>query len=133
MSRTVPEPTEVDAPFWSGARRHELVLPRCDTCGRWFFPPHRRCPNCLAANVIWGRVSGRGDLYGWVEMHRAYRPFALEVPYNVVVVRLDEGPLMISNMTGVVWDELRLGLPVGVYFEQISDEITLPLFAPIAS
>jgi len=66
-------------------------------------------------------------------MHRAYRPFALEVPYNVVVVRLDEGPLMISNMTGVVWDELRLGLPVGVYFEQISDEITLPLFAPIAS
>jgi hypothetical protein len=65
-------------------------------------------------------------------MHRSYSPLAPEVPYNVVVVRLEEGPLIVSNMPGALWDELRLGLRVNVCFEQVSTEITLPLFAPIS-
>jgi len=50
------------------------------------------------------------------------------VPYTIVVVELEEGWYMLSNLVGVAPEKVRVGLPVQVFFERRSDEITLPLF-----
>ena len=47
---------------------------RCSSCERFYFPPSDYCPRCLSADVAWTPVSGRGTVYSWVTMHRAYTP-----------------------------------------------------------
>jgi uncharacterized OB-fold protein len=49
----------------------------------------------------------------------------------VVAVELEEGPRMTTNVTGLRPDELEIGMPVEVVFEEMSDEITLPRFRPV--
>ena len=76
-------------------------------------------------------VSGRGEIYSFNVMHQVYHPgFAAEVPYAVVLVKLAEGPKMLSNVVGIDAHAVRIGMPVQVVFEPLSDEITLPKFAP---
>ena len=45
-----------------------------------------------------------------------------------MIVELDEGPLLTTNLVDVPPEEIQIGLPVEVAFERASDEITLPLF-----
>jgi uncharacterized OB-fold protein len=74
-------------------------------------------------------ASGKGRLYGWIEMYKAYLPaFADKVPYNVVLVRLEEGPLMFGTLVDTAWEEMRAEMAVTVEFEDVSEEISLPRF-----
>lgn len=76
-------------------------------------------------------MSGRGEVFSFYIMHQVYHPgFADAVPYAVVLVKLDEGPKMISNLVGVASHEIRIGMRVEVVFEDVNDEITLPKFRP---
>jgi hypothetical protein len=53
-------------------------------------------------------------------------------PYAIAVVELDEGPRLMTNITGCPQtpEALELDMPVEVAFEKLDDEITLPLFRP---
>src|SRR5439155_859657 len=53
-----------------------------------------------------------------------------DVPYNVVIVELEEGIRLHSNVVGCANEELRVGMPVEVVFDKVSDEVTLPRFRP---
>ncbi len=67
-------------------------------------------------------------------MHQVYHPgFVNEVPYAVVVVELDDGGRMISNVVGYPNERLEIGLPVEVTFEKLSDEVSLPKFRVVGS
>ena len=48
----------------------------------------------------------------------------------VAVVRLEEGPAMLSTIVGCPFEELRVGMAVEVCFEKVTDEITLYPFRP---
>ena len=54
--------------------------------------------------------------------------FADRVPYNAVVIQLDEGPFMVSNLVDVDNDAIAVGLPVEVTFVDLDDHTTLPQF-----
>ena len=128
-TRQLPKPGPADRPFWAAAKRHQLVLPRCGDCRNVWFPPYACCPRCLSANVEWITASGKGSLYGWIEMYKAYLPaFADKIPYNVVLVRLEEGPLMFGTLVDTAWEEMRADMPVVVEFEDVTEEISLPRF-----
>lgn len=76
-------------------------------------------------------VSGRGKVFSYVVYHRVYHPgFADEVPYTVALVELEEGPRMISNIIGIPPDEVACEMPVQVIYEDVTDDVTLPKFAP---
>lgn len=118
-------------PFFEGARRHELRVQRCRGCGALRLPARALCSECLSAEAEWVAVSGRGEIYSFNVMHQVYHPgFAAEVPYAVVLVKLAEGPKMISNLVGIDAHAVRVGMPVRVVFERLSDEVTLPKFTP---
>jgi len=130
-SKPIPDLTPALAPFFGAARRGVLVVQKCDSCGRFRFPPRELCPDCLATAASWAPVTGRGEVFSFNVMHQVYHPgFAAEVPYAVAVVQLEEGARMVSNVVGVKPHEIRCGMPVEVVFDKLSDEITLPRFRP---
>ena len=129
--RPIPAITAEMRPFYDAARRGELVVQRCRGCGALRFPARALCSDCLAVDAEWAPVTGRGEVYSFNVMHQIYHPgFAAEVPYAVVLVQLAEGPRLLSNLVGIAPDAIRIGMPVRVVFEDVSDEVTLPKFAP---
>ena len=108
-------------------------MPRCDACGKYWFPPSLLCPHCNATKWTWTSTSGRGRIFSYVVYHRVYHPgFADEVPYAVAVIELDEGPRMISNVIGIAPDKLACDMRVEVVYQPITETITLPKFKPAA-
>jgi uncharacterized protein len=128
----LPVPSPETQPFWDAARRHQLALPFCRPCGRFFFFPRAACPGCLSAALEWRPVSGRGTLHTFTVVHRGLKGFPLGSPYVIAIVELAEGPRMMSNLVGVEPDpaKIRIGMPVEVVFRDVSPEFTLPHFRP---
>jgi hypothetical protein len=119
------------APFFEAARRHTLVVQRCDGCGALRFPARAICSACLSRAASWVPVSGRGKVFSFAVMHHANHPgFAAEVPYAVVVIELAEGVRMLSNLIDCPADRVRIDLPVTVVFDDVTPEVTLPKFRP---
>ena len=127
-AKPLPRRDTTNGPFWDGARQGKLLLQCCRICGDTRFPPSHVCPKCLSSDQDWKEASGRGTLESWIDMHRAYWDgFKEELPYRVCLVRLEEGPIMVSNLVDNT-DNLRMGQPVKVVFDAVSDEVTLPKF-----
>ena len=76
-------------------------------------------------------MSGRGEVFSFNIMHQVYHPgFAAEVPYAVVVIQLDGGPRLLSNLVDCAPGDIRIGMPVEVVFDDVTAEVTLPKFRP---
>ena len=130
-TKPLPSPSAESQPFWDACRRHELRLQRCGACGRYWFPPGLVCPECLSDDWEWALTSGRGQVFSFVVMHRVYhKGFANDVPYPVALIELEEGPHFLSNLVDCPLDEIRIGLPVEVVFDEVTPEHTLPKFRP---
>lgn len=128
-----PLPGPDDEPFWSWCRRHELRLQRCDDCGAYRYHPRPRCPECRSVDATWTPVRGTGRVASYTVCYPPVLPaFADRVPYNAVVVELDEGPFMVSNLLDVANDDLEVGMAVEVAYVDLDDETTLPQFRPAA-
>jgi len=129
VAKPLPELTPEMAPFWEAARRRQLVVQRCTGCGTLRFPARDICSRCLSRDAAWTPVSGRGVVFSFAVMHQVYHPgFADAVPYAVVVVELEEGARLLSNLVDSPVADVRVGMPVEVVFEDVSPTVTLPKF-----
>lgn len=132
-SKPLPRPNRLSRSFWDGAKRHELLLQKCAACGHVWFPPSMRCPKCLSGEYTWSKASGRGKVWSWIVMwQRYFAAFEHDIPYNVAYVELDEGPRLMTNIVGVENDAIYCEMPVEVVFEDVTPEISLPKFKPMA-
>ena len=132
-TKLLPRPlsTELTKPFWEGAKRHELVIPRCRKCDRFFFYPREECPRCLSQDYEWATVSGRGRLHTYTIVHQpAHAAFREDAPHVYAVIQLDEGPRMISNMVECDFDALEVDMPVVAVYDDVTAEWTLVKFRP---
>lgn len=111
-------------PFWEAVGEHELRLQRCSGCQRWLVPPRPMCPDCNSMDSEWVEVSGSGKVYSWVTYAESPHP-GFDSPHTVVLVELDEGPRLVSNTVGIAADELEIGAPVRVVFDDVGDDFTL--------
>jgi uncharacterized protein len=134
-NRPLPEATPETREFWDGARRHELRIQRCRSCGKAYFFPRPFCPHCSSKDVEWFTASGRARLHTYVINHRPPPGFKDVAPYVIAIVELEEGPRMMSNVVGVepAPEYLPVDMPLEVTWERQSDDITLPLFRPAAA
>lgn len=133
IPKPVPTPDEASRPFFDGAREHRLMIQKCSSCGAVMWPVKTRCDNCLRATVTWIQASGQATLYSFTLMHQLLHPgFAKEIPYNIAQVDLAEGLRILTNIVGLRNEELEIGMPLEVTFEDVSDKVTLPKFKPIA-
>ena len=125
----LPRPTALSRPHWEGCREGVLRVQRCRDCQTYVFIPQPCCTSCLGERLEWVESAGRGTLYSYTVVHRPQQP-VFEVPYTVVVVELEEGWHMLSNLVECDPGEIEIGMPLEVIFREMSDEITLPLFRP---
>jgi uncharacterized OB-fold protein len=135
--RLLPPVDVESAPFWEGARRGELRVQCCGETGRLIFPPRARSPFASRLPPEWTSVSGHGTIWSYVVPHPPLLPqFAELAPYNVILVALAEDPTLrlVGNLVvraGGRINEidpktLRIGAPVRVVFERVTDEIHMP-------
>lgn len=117
------------APFWAGARRHELLLQRCDDCGSRQHYPRPMCLACGSRRLSWARVSGLGTVYSQTTVHVPVEPDR-PPPYVVAVVQLDEGPRM---LTTIERGPTAIGGRVRVAWQDRGELPPLPVFEPVAT
>ena len=127
-ARPIPQPDAKSQEFYDGARRYELMLMRCRSCGAYRLPSRPRCPDCWSTDTEWARASGHGTLYSYGIMHQKFPGFADDVPYNYAIIELDEGPRIVANIVGVSDDDLRVDMPVEALYDDVSDDTTLIRF-----
>lgn len=113
--------------FWEGVATHQLLVQRCDPCGTPRFPWLPGCNACGSQEWTPFASAGRGTVYSYVVMHHPVFP-AFDPPYAVALVELDEGVRIVSNITGVPCEKVRVGMPVALEFLRVDDELELPVF-----
>jgi uncharacterized OB-fold protein len=126
----VPFPSPLTQPFWDGCDRRELLFQRCRDCGKATHTPAYICAHCTSRALVWERSTGRGAVYSWTTVWRPQVP-TFEVPYVAIIVTMDEGWEILSNLVGCPHDAVRVGLRVEVDFHEINGGVVLPYFRPI--
>lgn len=94
---------------------------RCRTCGETVFPALRDCPLCGTPDAMKSRrLGGSGTLCDFVVAERGPEGFA--VPYIQAYVRLGDGPVVYTLLTGVDAQEpdVRVGDRMTMVFDDIS-------------
>jgi uncharacterized OB-fold protein len=69
-------------------------------------------------------------VHSWVTYRESPHP-AFKAPYSVVLVELEEGVRLISNMIDTGPEEISIGMPVEVVFDDVAEELTLPKFRKV--
>ena len=123
MPRPVtPIPDELSKPFWDACNERRLVIQNCRACNRMQYPPEKTCYECESdQNLEWREVQGRGSINGFVVIHDSrLQVYWDQQPYNVAIIQLEEDPdiKFFSNLPGTPVDEVPIGAPVEVVFEE---------------
>ncbi|MDD3885211.1 MAG: OB-fold domain-containing protein [Gallionella sp.] len=131
LTRNIPPITAETAEYWASCARHELQIQRCLECGTCQFFPRIMCTACSGKSLRWVRASGRGQVKSFTIVRRAVsEAYAAEVPYVVALVELEEGPTMMSNVVVGNVDEIRIGMPLEVVFDDWPEGVSIPKFKP---
>jgi uncharacterized protein len=132
-TKPLPTADPITAPFWHSVKAHAMQLQRCQSCATFIFYPRALCPVCGSDQLVWTPVSGKGTVHAFTIPHRHPNPaFGTDVPYVVALIELDEGARMLSNLVGIepTPERVRIGMPVTVSYDEVTDTITLPRFRP---
>ena len=129
------EPT---APFWEGASRRQLLIPRCDACSSYAWYPRGECRQCEGESFTWRAMSGRGRLFAWTVVRHPFLPqFADRLPYLPALVALEEDPgvRLVTAMVDCRPEELAFDMAVRVVWREMSfpsspRAVTAPYFTP---
>lgn len=119
-------------PFWDATREHRLSIPRCNSCGEHHFYPRELCPHCHSDDLEWKDVSGMGEIYSYTIARRPAGPvYADDVPYIIAMIKLDEGPRLLTNIITDDVESIAIGNRVKVKFDDVTPEVTLAKFVVV--
>lgn len=130
--RVLPALDDTNRFFWTSGEDGQLRFLRCQGCGYYLHPPLPRCPECGSREVAPEPVSGRGEVYSVTVNHQSWDGGT--EPYAIALVTFpeQEGLRLTTNVVGCPPEDVHIGMPVQVAFEQ-RDEVWFPLFEPVAS
>src|SRR5690606_23734340 len=131
LVRPRPAVMKETAFFWEGAQAGELRIQQCRGCQRLAHPPVVRCPACGSYDLGFRIASGKATLYSFVEPVHPPMPF-MRYPYIVGLVELEEGTRLLTNIVHCAPEQVRIGMPLELVFQQTDPELRLPMFRPAA-
>jgi hypothetical protein len=131
--KPLPAIDDVNREFWAAAGEGRLLIQQCPHCGHRQFYPRALCTAC-GDTPEWLECSGRGTVHTFTVIRQmGMRPFRDELPYVVAMVELEEGPLMMGNVTDCDPETVRIGLPVEAHFVRAADDVGVPMWRPAAT
>ena len=124
---------DIDRGFFEAARRHELTIQRCSNCGAYQHPPRVACARCRSFDLSWAPVRPTGTVFTYTIVRHPIGILADYVPFVVIVVELDDADVrLVSNLVDDQGENVHIGLRVEVAWDDLSEELTIPRFRPIA-
>lgn len=112
------------ADYWAAANQDRLLLRRCLTTGKTFFPPRSHSPFTGSTEVDWVEACGLGTVYSFSVLPNA------EPAYCIAYVTLDEGPTLLTNLLTDDFDALRIGQRVRLRFVASAEGQKVAMFVP---
>lgn len=118
--------------FWEAAQEERFIVQQCRACSEYVFPPQDVCSYCWADDLDWTNASGDGHVHSYSIVHvDIHSSWGDRVPYTIAFVRLKEGVFVVTNLVECDPDEVEIGMPVEVIFNELPDENGLfPQFRP---
>ena len=129
--KPLPKRLHVAKGYWEGCKNHQLCFQQCKNCGTYRHYPRPMCPNCHSMDTQWTPVSGKGKVYSMTVAHRTIHPGFMDLPYAVVIVEMEEGIRTVGDIVNAKPDDIYIGMPVEVVFDDVTEEITLPRFRKV--
>jgi uncharacterized OB-fold protein len=113
---------EVPRHWRTQAPRYALIGVVCEACGAKAFPPRDLCPECLSGDLRPFQLRGLGEVYSYSRVLQGPDGFSEGVPYVVALVKLDEGPLLATQLTDVEEAEVAIGMRVEMVTRRLRDD-----------
>jgi len=130
-SKPLPQIDEENRWFWEALKRHELYLQKCRDCSEQRYYPRALCPECLSPRTEYVRSSSKGEIYTFtVTYQNQAAGFRESLPYVLGYVELSEGIKVLTNVIDCKPEDVRIGMPVEVVYEDVTPEVTLAKFRP---
>lgn len=118
----LPRVDEVNRGHFEAAAQGRLAVRECTGCGLLFHYPRPFCPRCHAAELVWTDLSGDATVLVAALVSRPpWDDLPRSAPYPVVVVRLAEGPQMVSTVEGCDPAAVVPGMAVRAAFERVGE------------
>jgi uncharacterized OB-fold protein len=128
VSLPVPDIDDVNRLYFEGTAQGELRIRHCRSCDSLFRFAHAWCPQCWSADLDFKVASGRGRIETFTVVHQApYPSFEDRIPYVIVLIELEEGVRIMSNIVHCDPGEVAIGSQVAVTYEE-RGEVMLPMF-----
>jgi uncharacterized OB-fold protein len=129
-ARPIPRAEPFAAPYWQALRRHEFLLPRSTGTGTFFLPIEAVVPG----EFEWAAARREGTIVSYSRVHlQPSEGYALELPYVLATVALDDGPQLLTNIVDATEDEVGIGRRVRLVFEDRAEGWVVAQFTPIES
>ncbi|MDD1747693.1 MAG: Zn-ribbon domain-containing OB-fold protein [Methanomassiliicoccales archaeon] len=114
------------ARFWrENPSRYNLKAVRCNNCGRVFFPPRGVCSVCHRKSI--GKMEclnlkGEGEVFSFTVVHEAPSQFEILKPYMVVMVKMDEGVMLTSQLINSDPKDVKIGMRVKATLRRLGED-----------
>ena len=105
--------------FVSHLEQGKVMGTKCKDCGLFFFPPRADCHQCLASNLEWFEVSGKGKLVSYSKLQYAPIGFENDVPYRIAL--LDYGAYKVFGR--IAKDLTDEDVQVGMEMQTVVNEL----------
>ena len=93
-----------------------LMGSRCKACGEVFHPPRVVCANCYSEDLEAVALSRRGRIYTYTVGRIAPPGAPVTAPFITAQVELMEKVQVVSLITGLDIDRVKIGTEVELYF-----------------
>ena len=131
INRVHPVENQDTAHFWQGLRDGKLLIQRCKGCNTLRHPPQPMCEQCQSLQWDCIESTGKGTIYTYTVMHYPEIP-PFDYPNIIVLVELEEGVRIVSQLTDCKPDAVQIGMAVEMKITEVQDGMSLPLFHPVA-
>lgn len=91
-----------------------FLIQQCSSCKKHIFFPRVICIHCTSDDLLWVRPSGLGTVYSVTTVRRREDSGG---PYNVSIIRLDEGVQLMSRVVDLAPEQVQIGMRVAAFVD----------------
>ena len=91
-------------------KQDKLLGLKCKECATIMVPPKMVCRSCNSTDLGIIELSGHGEILTFTSVNVASEGREDEVPYIIVMVKLDDGPWLMGNLEGIDPNEATMDI-----------------------
>ena len=129
MGRIKPPQGHDNAWWWDMADQGKLGIQRCTNCGALRHPPSPMCGECQSTEWEAIESSGSGTICSFTVLRHPQFP-GYDYPLIIVLIDLEEGTRLTSQLAECNPEDVRFGMPVQMRIHEDPDGFKLPVFVP---